>query len=144
VANAEESDENVDFQVLELPTGTNSPEAAVSFLLGELIRADQITAKESKEIEQQIWHRETLGPTAIGGGIAFPYTRTDLISRWFAVVGRCSVPIEWPRALDGKPVNLICLVVVPSGSPVPLLRVLEQVVRHFRESQSTGDAPSET
>jgi mannitol/fructose-specific phosphotransferase system IIA component (Ntr-type) len=52
--------------------------------------------------------------TGIGFGIGIPHASTELVPEVVAVVGRSQKGIQFD-ALDGKPVHLVLLFVVPSG-----------------------------
>lgn len=120
------------FPVIDLPAETDTPETAVRFLLAELVRLGSLPADAVDEAAHQIWARERLGTTAIGGGLAIPHAQVRAIAAPVGVIGRCAMPFEWPRALDGGAVGLVCLVLIQTGSVGHLLREMERLVRQLR------------
>jgi PTS system nitrogen regulatory IIA component len=56
--------------------------------------------------------RETLGSTGIGKQIAIPHCRTLTVSELLIVIGYSKGGIDW-QAIDGKPVNLLFLIIAP-------------------------------
>ena len=52
--------------------------------------------------------------TGVGFGIGIPHASTDLVSDVVAGIGRSKKGIEF-GALDGKPVQLVVLFLVPAG-----------------------------
>lgn len=64
-----------------------------------------------------VLEREALMPTAIGRGIALPHPRSPMAAdekTQFVAVGFPALPIEW-KALDGKPVHSVMLIVSASS-----------------------------
>jgi PTS system nitrogen regulatory IIA component len=120
------------FPVVDLPPQADSPEAAVRFLVAELVRAGSLPAEAAAEVTRQVWQRERLGSTAIGRGVAIPHAQIGAVAGPVGVVGRCSRPLDWPGAVDGGSVGLVCLVVVQAGSVGYLFRELERLARQLR------------
>ena len=120
------------FQTLDVPPEADTPEAAVRFLIAELVRAGSLPAGMAADVARAVWQRERLGSTAIGRGVALPHAKARGVAGVAGVVGRCAQPLDWPGALDGGPVRLVCLVVTPAGSPGSSLRALEWLSRRLR------------
>jgi mannitol/fructose-specific phosphotransferase system IIA component (Ntr-type) len=74
----------------------------------------KIKAQHRMAIAQGVRKRETSMTTGIGFGIGIPHASTDLISEVVGIVGRSSKGIQFD-ALDGKPVKLVMLFLVPEG-----------------------------
>jgi mannitol/fructose-specific phosphotransferase system IIA component (Ntr-type) len=55
-----------EFPVIDLPSEVDTPEAAVRFLVAELVRTGSLPAEAAAEVTRQVWQREQLGSTAIG------------------------------------------------------------------------------
>ncbi|MDR2486320.1 MAG: PTS sugar transporter subunit IIA [Treponema sp.] len=74
-----------------------------------------------------VLEREALMPTAIGNGIALPHPRNPIITGpqdQFVVIGFPRQQVDW-KALDGKPVHTLLLIV--SSSAKLHLRTLSQI-----------------
>ncbi|MDR1972272.1 MAG: PTS sugar transporter subunit IIA [Treponema sp.] len=71
--------------------------------------------------------REALMSTGIGRGVALPHPRNPMIQdtdKQFVAIGFPSAPVDW-KALDGKPVHTVLLVV--SASPKIHLHTLSKI-----------------
>ena len=76
--------------------------------------------------------REKLGSTGIGNGIAIPHGKLDGLENICLVFGRSVAGIEFD-SLDGKPVNLIFLLVAPANSAGVHLKALARLSRLLKE-----------
>jgi nitrogen PTS system EIIA component len=104
--------------------GGETPEAAISDAI-ESIHLPPEIAKET--LRNAVLERETLMPTAIGNGIAFPHPRNPIIGAedlQRIVVCFLKSPINY-RALDKKPVFALFLII--SASPKHHLQILSQL-----------------
>ena len=97
-----------------------------------------IAAAEPSLLETEIFDclvaRERLGSTGIGYGIAIPHGRLKAINHpigAFAVLGK-GVDFD---ALDGKPVDLVCALVVPAESTEEHLQILASLAALFSDEQ---------
>ena len=52
--------------------------------------------------------------TGVGFGIGLPHATTDLVTEVIAVIGRSRVGVQFD-AIDGQPVKLAVLFLVPTG-----------------------------
>jgi PTS system nitrogen regulatory IIA component len=75
--------------------------------------------------------REDLGSTGLGNGIAIPHGKIPGIARVVAVFGRLEQPIEFD-AIDDQPVDLLMLLLAPTGSGADHLKALARVARILR------------
>ena len=103
-----------DFPAVDLPPGLD-PAGAVAHLLAELVRWGALPAGAVATVAGRIRRREELGSTAIGRGLALPHAQAPGLVAVVGAVGRCEPPIDWPGALDGAPVAVICLALGPEG-----------------------------
>jgi PTS system nitrogen regulatory IIA component len=81
--------------------------------------------------------RESLGSTGMGGGIALPHARLDAVSAPVAVLARLKKAIGF-EAVDGQPVDLVCLLLLPASSDGTHLRALASVARILRDQAVVG------
>lgn len=75
--------------------------------------------------------REELGSTGLGNGIAIPHGKIPGIARVVAVFARLEQPIEFD-AIDDQPVDLLMLLLAPTGSGADHLKALARVARVLR------------
>jgi PTS system nitrogen regulatory IIA component len=100
--------------------------------------ADMVVA----EIEK----RDDLGSTGIGRGVAIPHARLREIKEPFALLARLKGPIEFD-AVDGQPVDLVVLLMLPASSQLDQLNALAAVARKLRDTdvlRKVRDATSTT
>jgi len=86
-----------------------------------------------ESLVQALWRRELVGSTAIGGGVAIPHARIGGISRPVLLFMRPKWAIDFDSP-DGKPVEMILVVLVPSpGNPDDHLQLLKSVAEKFAD-----------
>ena len=121
------------FPVVDLPpSAVSSPEAAVTFLVGQLVQSGRLQPENADRVVCQVLQRESQGSTGVGRGFALPHSKSDVVGEVLGVVGRSAVPVTWPGAVDAEPVRVVCLLVTPASEPRASMRALEAVARHLR------------
>jgi nitrogen PTS system EIIA component len=94
------------------------------------IGADRIAAELLK--------REELGSTGVGGGVAIPHARFQQAKTPFGVLARLKKPIDYD-AVDGKPVDIVFLLLLPEGSGgEQQLGALASIARKLRTPAATA------
>ncbi len=102
-------------------------------LLQELsVKAAELTGINERTIFDTILERENLGSTGFGAGTALPHGRSAEINKVYGVFAKLSSPIEF-EAIDGKPVDLVFLLISPEGSGADHLTALAQVSRVLKD-----------
>jgi PTS system nitrogen regulatory IIA component len=116
--------------------------AALEELVAALV-AEKLT-RHPDGVLDALRHRETLGSTGLGKGIAMPHARSTLVSGRALVVARSSKGVDFD-AVDGRPVHLVFLVVAPPLDRDPLyLNLMAEIVRGVRLAKTRQrllDAP---
>jgi len=79
--------------------------------------------------------REKLGSTAIGAGIALPHAQLDGLDRAMALFVRPAHPVPF-AATDEGPVDLIVMLLTPSGATREHLEALASFARELRSSDT--------
>ncbi|MDR3461582.1 MAG: PTS sugar transporter subunit IIA [Beijerinckiaceae bacterium] len=101
--------------------------------LAELARrAATALGIDPNQVAQALNHRESLGSTGLGSGIALPHARLASISKPFCLLARLREPLAFD-AVDEKPVDLICLVLLPERQSSEQLNVLAAIARRLRD-----------
>ena len=77
--------------------------------------------------------REKLGSTGIGRGIAIPHGKINGLENIVLVFGKSNEGIDFD-SIDGKPVNLIFLLVAPSNSAGVHLKALARLTRLLKDN----------
>ncbi len=82
-------------------------------------------------------HRESLGSTGLGQGIAIPHARfADLDAPYIALVRlREAIPFD---AVDDKLVDIICLILLPDDDPPRQLNILAGAARRLRQPSTVA------
>jgi nitrogen PTS system EIIA component len=104
---------------------------AIGQLVAALVRAGAIPAAQEAEILAAVLHREELGTTAIGRGVAVPHARHPAITKVVATIGFSPAGMDFD-SLDRKPVHLLVLVLSPLDAAAQNLRALQQVVTELK------------
>jgi PTS system nitrogen regulatory IIA component len=81
----------------------------------------------------EIEKRDELGSTGIGHGVAIPHARLREIKKPLALLARLKSPIEFD-AVDGEPVDIVVLLLLPASSQLDQLNALAAVARKLREA----------
>jgi len=91
-----------------------------------------ILRQGEQEIVQELKHRESLGTTGVGEGVAIPHTRHQLVKEMLLVLGRSSKGIDF-NALDGQPVKLFFMLLIPQEERVKHLAALAEIARLVKQ-----------
>lgn len=116
-------------QVLSLRAGNKM------HVLQELVRR----AAKALELDVQIildpvMAREALGSTGVGDGVAVPHARVPGLKHFFALFARLEKPINFD-AVDGQPVDLVLLLLIPGEAEKDHLAALACVARRLRDPE---------
>jgi len=98
----------------------------------------EITAKicetgglDANLIEKAVWEREEALSTGIGNGIALPHARIAELGEPIVAVGISDTGIDFD-APDGKPANVIFLILTPVSDPESQIVITSEIARIFR------------
>ena len=102
-------------------------------LLRELSRRTaRLLPIDPQAIVDALQAREVLGSTGIGHGIAVPHARMKGLQQMFGLFARLERPIDFD-AIDGQPVDLVFLLLVPDRAGNEHLAALAAVARQLRD-----------
>ena len=85
---------------------------AIDELIDQLVIHHRIKAEHRNAIAESVRKRESSMSTGIGMSIGIPHASTNLVGEVVGAIGRNGVQFD---ALDGKPVKLVMLFLVPQG-----------------------------
>ena len=102
--------------------------ASISDLL-----AEQSSTLESGEIYNGLMAREQLGSTGLGNGIAIPHCRVAKCTEIIGSLITLDEPVDYD-AIDGKPVDLLFVLIVPEVRSDDHVRTLAKVAELFSDS----------
>lgn len=98
-------------------------------------KAAAITGLPEREIFDTLLHRERLGSTGIGDGIAIPHGKLVPLTRIVGVFARLDRPVDFD-ALDDEPVDLVFLLLAPEGAGADHLKALARIARVLRDGET--------
>ncbi len=96
-------------------------------------RAAALAWRNAGEVTRVILEREALGSTGFGAGTAIPHGRLDGLTGIVAVAAKLASPVDY-AALDGLPVDLVVLMLAPSGDGAGHLKALARISRALRDT----------
>lgn len=118
--------------VIELQA--NNRWEAIEELIDRLVASHKIKAEHREPIAEKVKKRESAMSTGVGFGIGLPHASTDLISEVVGVIGRSSRGVQFD-ALDGKPVKLVMLFLVPQGQFQKHVHTLANIARLLHKKE---------
>jgi PTS system nitrogen regulatory IIA component len=92
-------------------------------------------AGDAQQILTALLDRERIGSTGIGGGVAIPHIKLPQAKKLYGVLARLDKPVDYD-ALDGRPVDLVFLLVAPADSKTTQhLKMLAHVSRLLKDER---------
>ena len=85
-------------------------------------------------VADEIEKRDELGSTGIGGGVSMPHARLREVKKSFGLLARLRQPIDF-EAVDGQPVDVVFLLLLPASSQLDQLNALAAVARKLRDPE---------
>ena len=116
---------------------------AIDELIAMLVETGAITPERRAPIAAAVRKRDSSMSTGIGCGIGIPHASTDLTSEVVAVLGRSKQGISFD-ALDGQPVFLVILLLIPQGQYQKHLHTVANAARLLHKAdfrQALEQAP---
>ena len=95
--------------------------------------AAQRLGMEPAQILASVTEREQLGSTGFGHGVAIPHGKIEGLGRIYGLFARLSEPLDY-KAIDGRPVDLVFLLLSPVDAGAEHLKALAAVSRVTRNS----------
>ena len=97
--------------------------------LSERIAA--LSGLDERAVFDAVWERENLGSTGYGEGVAFPHARIEGLEK----VCGLEEPVDFD-SLDGKPVDLVFMLISPENSGADHLTALAALSRILKTEGS--------
>jgi PTS system nitrogen regulatory IIA component len=95
--------------------------------------AGQRLKLDSAAILASLTEREQLGSTGFGHGVAIPHGKIEGLGRIYGLFARLSEAVDY-KAIDGRPVDLVFLLLSPPDAGADHLKALAAVSRVTRDS----------
>jgi len=109
----------------------NSTASGKRSLLTEL--ASALTAMDPDQVLEVVMAREHLGSTGIGHGVAIPHGRMPDLAHPVVALARHFDGIDFD-AIDGAPVHIVILLLVPDSDDRMHLELLARLARLLQQS----------
>jgi PTS system nitrogen regulatory IIA component len=120
----------LDFEAIK----ASFPGGSKKALLQQLANlAGQRLDLEPAAILASLSEREQLGSTGFGQGVAIPHGKIEGLKRIYCLFMRLSEPLDY-KAIDGRPVDLVFLLLSPPDAGAEHLKALAAISRVTRHS----------
>src|SRR3954452_6100077 len=104
-----------------------------SLLLQLANLAGQRLATDPGAINVALNEREQLGSTGFGQGVAIPHAKIDGLSQIYGLFARLGEAVDY-KAIDGRPVDLVFLLLSPPNAGAEHLKALAAISRVTRDA----------
>jgi nitrogen PTS system EIIA component len=104
-------------------------------LIGEIAQlfGRLVPALKPETVLTALLAREQLGSTGLGNGFALPHARIEGLTAFLGLFARLAKPIDFD-AIDGKPVTLVFVLLIPPDSATSHVAALAAISRRFRDA----------
>jgi PTS system nitrogen regulatory IIA component len=111
---------------------TGLPGGSKKTLLQQLANiAGQRLDVDSSAILASLTEREQLGSTGFGHGVAIPHGKVEGLNQIYCMFARVAEPLDY-KAIDGRPVDLVFLLLSPPDAGAEHLKALAAISRVTR------------
>lgn len=113
---------------------TSLPGGSKKALLQQLANlAAQRLDLDSAIVLASLNEREQLGSTGFGHGVAIPHGKVDGLKQIYCLFARLAEPVDY-KAIDGRPVDLVFLLLSPPDAGADHLKALAAISRVTRHA----------
>jgi PTS system nitrogen regulatory IIA component len=113
---------------------TSLPGGSKKALLQQLASlAAQRLELDSATILASLAEREQLGSTGFGHGVAIPHGKVEGVNQIYCLFARLAEPLDY-KAIDGRPVDLVFLLLSPPDAGADHLKALAAISRVTRHA----------
>jgi len=113
-------------QCIRVPLNADNKKDAI-FEIVDLL-GDAGLVADVQKVKDAVWHRESTRTTGIGHGLAIPHGKCDVVDGLTMAIGKPAKPIEF-NSIDGRPVNVIILLVSAADQTGPHIQALATISR---------------
>ncbi len=89
---------------------------------------------QAEYVASELLKREELGSTGMGRGVAIPHARLPMVKKPYGIMARLKSPVDFD-AIDGQPVDLVFLLLLPAPPEADQLVALASVARKFKADE---------
>jgi len=113
--------------------GGTTREAVISELVELLVRQGSIRSEAAPAVLSAVLAREASQSTGLGAEVAIPHGLSDQVDEVVAAMGIHRQGVDW-QSLDGQPVRLVILLVVPPNRFQSHVRTLAGIARVLNDA----------
>jgi PTS system nitrogen regulatory IIA component len=95
--------------------------------------AAQRLGLDAAAVAASLTEREQRGSTGFGQGVAIPHGKIEGLNRIYCLFARLGEPVEF-KAIDGRPVDLVFLLLSPPDAGAEHLKALAAISRVTRQA----------
>ncbi|MEZ4288882.1 MAG: PTS sugar transporter subunit IIA [Polyangiales bacterium] len=118
---------------IAIGTGATDKPTVLSELAALLAKPDE--EHRSAAFRAALLHRESLGGTGVGSGVAIPHGKLNEIERSRAAMLIAPGGVDF-GAIDSKPVTIFVALIGPASAPREHLTALAEVSRRLRSDET--------
>ena len=107
---------------------------AIEELIDLLLSEHELSLRDRDNIIEAVFQRENSVSTGVGGGIAIPHGTIDCIDEIVGAIGISENGIEFD-SIDGEPVYIVVLLLVPKAHVRNHIITLAQIARIFNQDK---------
>lgn len=107
-------------------------EGVIREMAEALAKIGGIAQEDVGEVVDAILHRESIGSTALGRGVAVPHAKHPRVQQTVGSISVCEEGVDF-KSLDGEKTQLFFLLISPTDKPADHLNALEIISRCLRD-----------
>jgi mannitol/fructose-specific phosphotransferase system IIA component (Ntr-type) len=111
---------------IRIPLQATTRNEAIQELLDLLVATGDVSGPEAAMAA--LLDRERTRTTGIGGGLALPHAKTPAAAKVVMALGRSPAGVDF-QSIDGKPANLVVLLLGPMDATGPHIQALAKISR---------------
>jgi PTS system nitrogen regulatory IIA component len=95
---------------------------------------EELVAELRERIRDTIHKREEQDSTGVGDGLAFPHARVAGLRTSLVSLATLVSPLDY-GSIDGEPIDVACMVIVPAEAPTVFLKIMSRLVQFFADPE---------
>lgn len=119
---------------IRVPLAAGDRDGAIGELLDLLVASGAIPAEGREQVSAAVHKREASQTTGLGGGVAIPHGLSPVVGDVVAALGVHPTGVDF-QAVDGEPVRLVILLVVPPNMFQAHIRTLAGIARLLNDGR---------
>ncbi|MDH5509503.1 MAG: PTS sugar transporter subunit IIA [Nitrospinota bacterium] len=118
-------------EMIAVDLKASGKEEAIAAMVDHMVAQGGVETARRDALKEKLTEREALGSTGVGGGVAIPHASGEDMEKMMVAIGKFPEGVDY-KAIDGKPVELVFMIVGPARQPRAHLQLLAAIVRILR------------